>query len=75
MDAITRSAELELEIQAEPSRFRVLTGDRPTGPRGVTDRAQPLGRGRRQPGGGDPGRLGLHRDHRDVVGDHVVQFA
>jgi tryptophanyl-tRNA synthetase len=32
MDAITRSAELELEIQAEPSRFRVLTGDRPTGP-------------------------------------------
>ncbi len=32
MDAITRSAELELEIQADPSRFRVLTGDRPTGP-------------------------------------------
>ena len=32
MDAITRSAELELEIQAAPSRFRVLTGDRPTGP-------------------------------------------
>ncbi|QUQ67959.1 tryptophan--tRNA ligase [Kutzneria sp. CA-103260] len=32
MDAITRSAELELEIQANPGRFRVLTGDRPTGP-------------------------------------------
>jgi tryptophanyl-tRNA synthetase len=32
MDAITRSAALELEIEAEPSRFRVLTGDRPTGP-------------------------------------------
>ncbi|MFI9380126.1 tryptophan--tRNA ligase [Kutzneria sp. NPDC052558] len=32
MDAITRSAELELEIQADPARFRVLTGDRPTGP-------------------------------------------
>ena len=32
MDAITRSAELELEIQADPGRFRILTGDRPTGP-------------------------------------------
>lgn len=31
MDAIARSAELELRIQADPSRFRVLTGDRPTG--------------------------------------------
>src|SRR5262250_926875 len=27
-----RSAELENQIGADPSRFRVLTGDRPTGP-------------------------------------------
>ncbi|WP_327268919.1 tryptophan--tRNA ligase [Streptomyces sp. NBC_01218] len=27
-----RSAELEREIAAEPGRFRVMTGDRPTGP-------------------------------------------
>ncbi|QCB94380.1 tryptophan--tRNA ligase [Cellulomonas shaoxiangyii] len=27
-----RSAELELELAREPHRFRVLTGDRPTGP-------------------------------------------
>ncbi|HEX9064745.1 MAG TPA: tryptophan--tRNA ligase [Streptosporangiaceae bacterium] len=27
-----RSAELEAEITADPGRFRVLTGDRPTGP-------------------------------------------
>src|SRR5512135_2380559 len=27
-----RSAELEAAIQAGPGRFRVLTGDRPTGP-------------------------------------------
>jgi tryptophanyl-tRNA synthetase len=27
-----RSAELEAAIRADPSRFRVLTGDRPTGP-------------------------------------------
>jgi len=27
-----RSAELEQEIAAEPGRFRILTGDRPTGP-------------------------------------------
>jgi len=27
-----RSAELEAAIQADPARFRVLTGDRPTGP-------------------------------------------
>lgn len=30
--AATRSAQLELEIAAAPDRFRVLTGDRPTGP-------------------------------------------
>ncbi|RRO20538.1 tryptophan--tRNA ligase [Saccharopolyspora rhizosphaerae] len=30
--AARRSAELEAEITADPSRFRVLTGDRPTGP-------------------------------------------
>lgn len=29
--AIERSRELEQEIDADPSRFRVLTGDRPTG--------------------------------------------
>ena len=31
-DARRRSAELEAEIARDPSRFRVLTGDRPTGP-------------------------------------------
>jgi tryptophanyl-tRNA synthetase len=30
--AETRSAELDLEIAQHPERFRVLTGDRPTGP-------------------------------------------
>ena len=30
--AAARSAELESEIAAAPARFRVLTGDRPTGP-------------------------------------------
>jgi tryptophanyl-tRNA synthetase len=30
--AAARSAELEAEIAADPGRFRVLTGDRPTGP-------------------------------------------
>ncbi|WP_406690957.1 tryptophan--tRNA ligase [Saccharopolyspora sp. ID03-671] len=30
--AARRSAELEDEITADPSRFRILTGDRPTGP-------------------------------------------
>jgi tryptophanyl-tRNA synthetase len=30
--AQARSAALELEIAADPGRFRVLTGDRPTGP-------------------------------------------
>ena len=30
--ALGRSAELEQQIQAAPHRFRVLTGDRPTGP-------------------------------------------
>ena len=30
--AVARSAELEAEIAAAPGRFRVLTGDRPTGP-------------------------------------------
>jgi tryptophanyl-tRNA synthetase len=30
--AAARSAELEAEIAAAPGRFRVLTGDRPTGP-------------------------------------------
>jgi tryptophanyl-tRNA synthetase len=30
--ALTRSAELEIEITDHPERFRVLTGDRPTGP-------------------------------------------
>ena len=29
--AVARSAELEAEIAATPERFRVLTGDRPTG--------------------------------------------
>lgn len=29
--AVERSAELEAQIDADPSRFRVLTGDRPTG--------------------------------------------
>src|SRR5580765_703992 len=28
---MTRSAEIEAEIDIDPSRFRVLTGDRPTG--------------------------------------------
>ena len=31
-DARRRSAELEAAIERDPSRFRVLTGDRPTGP-------------------------------------------
>jgi tryptophanyl-tRNA synthetase len=30
--ALARSAELEQQIQANPHNFRVLTGDRPTGP-------------------------------------------
>ena len=30
--ALVRSAELEQQIQANPHKFRVLTGDRPTGP-------------------------------------------
>ncbi|TWF95921.1 tryptophan--tRNA ligase [Saccharopolyspora dendranthemae] len=30
--AARRSSELESEISADPSRFRILTGDRPTGP-------------------------------------------
>ena len=30
--AVGRSAELEAEIATDPGRFRVLTGDRPTGP-------------------------------------------
>ena len=45
------------------------------GPGGVADRGEPLSTGRRQRGRGQPGRLRLHRDHRDVVGDHVMQFA
>jgi hypothetical protein len=45
------------------------------GPGGVADRGQALGARRGQPGGGQPGGLGLHRDHRDVVGHHVVQLA
>ena len=32
LQAVARSAELESEIAAAPGRFRVLTGDRPTGP-------------------------------------------
>jgi tryptophanyl-tRNA synthetase len=32
LQAAARSAELESEFAAAPSRFRVLTGDRPTGP-------------------------------------------
>ena len=31
--AVARSAELEAQIAATPERFRVLTGDRPTGTR------------------------------------------
>jgi len=27
-----RSAEIDLAIDQDPSRFRILTGDRPTGP-------------------------------------------
>lgn len=30
--AVRRSAELEAEIARDPGRFRILTGDRPTGP-------------------------------------------
>lgn len=30
--ALARSAELEQQVQANPQKFRVLTGDRPTGP-------------------------------------------
>jgi hypothetical protein len=40
----------------------------------VTDRRQPLRPGGRHPRGGQPRRLGLDRDHRDVVGHHVVQL-
>ena len=45
------------------------------GPRGVADRGQPLRPGGGHPGGGQPGRLRLHGDHGDVVGDNVVQLA
>ena len=45
------------------------------GPGGVADGGEPLGARVGQPGRGQPGGLGLHRDHRDVVGDHVVQLA
>ena len=30
--ALARSAELEQQVQKDPQKFRVLTGDRPTGP-------------------------------------------
>ena len=30
--AAARSAQLEAELRREPTAFRVLTGDRPTGP-------------------------------------------
>jgi hypothetical protein len=45
------------------------------GPRGVANGQQPLRPGRGHARGGQPGRLGLHGDHRDVVRDHVVQLA
>ena len=45
------------------------------GPGGVTDRGEPLGPRVGQPGRGQPGGLRLDRDHRDVVGDHIVQLA
>ncbi len=31
-NALRRSAELHVEVRADPGRFRVVTGDRPTGP-------------------------------------------
>jgi hypothetical protein len=42
--------------------------------RGVADGQQALGALRRHPGCRDTRRLGLHRDHRDVVRDDVVQL-
>ena len=42
---------------------------------GVADRRQLSGSGIGKPGRGQPGCLGLHGDHRDVVGDDVVQLA
>ena len=40
----------------------------------VADRREPLSSGRRKSGNGEPSCLGLDRDHRDVVGDYVVQL-
>jgi hypothetical protein len=45
------------------------------GPGGVADVGQPLRTGGGHPRGGQAGCLRLHDDHRDVVGDDVVQLA
>ena len=45
------------------------------GPGGVADRGEPLCARGGQPRRGRPAGLCLHRDHRDVVRDHVVQLA
>ena len=45
------------------------------GPGGITDRGEPLRARVRQAGRGQPAGLRLHRDHRDVVRDHIVQLA
>ena len=45
------------------------------GPGGVADRGEPLCARGGQPRRGQPAGLCLHRDHRDVVRDHVVQLA
>jgi hypothetical protein len=45
------------------------------GTRSVTDGGQPPSALGRQSGRCEPGRLGLQRDHRDVVRHHVVQFS
>ena len=44
-------------------------------PGGVADRGEPLCARGGQPRRGQPAGLRLHRDHRDVVRDHVVQLA
>lgn len=47
---------------------------RQCGPGGVADVQQPFGPLGGHARGGQPGRLGLHSDHGDVMGDDIVQL-
>ena len=68
-----RSAHLGLGVLAQHAEQPPHLGQRRAG--GVADRGQPLRAGRGHARRGQPGGLGLHGDHRDVVRHDVVQLA